>query len=45
MYHLLRRFMPEKAADILMILWYLFLCIGIYIFSVDPDAGFVYLKM
>lgn len=37
--------MPEKAADILMILWYLLLCTGIYIFSVDPDVGFVYLKM
>jgi hypothetical protein len=45
MYDFLRKHLPEKIADIALILWYLLLCIGIYIYSVVPDFGFIYLKL
>lgn len=45
MYNFLRNYMPEPLADIALILCYLFLCIGIYICSVFPDMGFIYLKL
>jgi len=45
MYRVLKKFLPEKLANITMIVWYFLLLLLIYLFSVKADAGFIYLYL
>jgi len=44
-YPFLCRFIPERAANAIMLTWYLLLCVLIYILSAEPDTGFLYLGL
>jgi len=45
MYRFLCTYLPEQGANIMMLLWYLLLCVLIFVLSLEPDAGFLYLAL
>ena len=42
MYLFLCRYLPLRAANAVMLLWYLLLCIVIFLFSAENESGFLY---
>jgi hypothetical protein len=45
LYSFLCRFIPECAVNAIMLLWYLLLCVLIFVLSAEPDTGFLYLGL
>lgn len=45
MYPFLCRFIPERAANAVMLLWYCVLCVLIFMLSAERDTGFLYLGL
>lgn len=45
MYPFLCRHVPASVANAIMLVWYLLLCVLIFILSAEPDTGFLYLGL